>query len=84
MGKKPDLNFMYDEENDILYAFYDRFSPSIYEMVLNGVYLRVDPSQKGYTGFMIHDLMDILLPNNKVKVPHFNEVKIPPLKQIAL
>lgn len=78
------MKYIYDEEGDVLYAFMGNPRESIYDSVGNGIYLRKGPAPNQYIGFMILNFSKRLHAHQKFSIPHFEKIKIPPLKEITI
>lgn len=77
------MKFVYDDEGDVLYAFYGKPASSIYEAVGSGVYLRRDPDTNEIIGFMILNYASRHSLGKLPRIPHFEKSEIPPLEKIT-
>lgn len=82
MAKK--MTFSYDEEGDVLYAFYGNPVTSIYEAVGRGVYLRRDPHTDEIIGFMVLNYASRSRVGKLPSIPHFEKSEIPPLEEMSV
>ncbi len=78
------ITFQYDQEGDVLYAFFGKPKESVYDAVGGGVYIRKDPHTKKPIGFMIIDYGRRMQIGKLPPIPHFENIGIPPLKEISL
>jgi hypothetical protein len=79
-----ELTYRYDDEEDILYAFFGQPNESIYDMVGQGIYLRLGRKPGEYIGFMILDYLKRRNSGKLPTVPHFEDLAVPPLNEIRL
>jgi hypothetical protein len=81
---KDAMKFSYDADEDILYGYVgDKPSSALYHPFGNGVYLRIDPITSDPIGFMIIDFERRRNLSTLPSIPHFGDVSIPPLSEIA-
>jgi len=78
------MTFMYDEEGDVLYAFAGKPIESTYDPVGRGIYLRRDSKSGKPIGFMILNYAKRFDTKKTPRIPYFESIGIPPLKEIAL
>jgi uncharacterized protein YuzE len=72
--KYKNLKFDYDEESDVLYAFFDEPEPAISSEELEGILIRRRPRTKKIVGFTIYNYS---LRKRRLKIPYFPNLKIP-------
>jgi len=77
------MRFIYDEEADILYAFYGRPTSSIYESAGSGIYIRKDEKTDNIVGFMILNYASRLNQGKLPPIPHFENTEVPSLEQLS-
>ena len=77
------MTFLYDDEGDVLYAFFGNPTESEYDQVGEGIYLRRDSQTDNYIGFMILNYSIRFVGKNAPVIPHFEKIGIPPLQEIS-
>ena len=76
--QKPDINYDYDDEADVLYAHVgDHPVPAQSVEYENGIVLRIDPQSKKYVGFTIINYMNRRKQGKLKNIPHFKQVDLP-------
>ena len=71
------INFQYDKLADVLYALIGQPEDSIFEEVMDGIYLRFNRITKKPEGFVIVNYSQQKNRGKTEKIPHFTGIKIP-------
>lgn len=71
------IDFSYDEESDILYAFVGKPVPAICEEPVNGILIRRDIKTRKVVGFTIINYKRQKRDGHTKNIPCFQGVKIP-------
>lgn len=76
-SKEDILKFNYDDEADVLYAFFGKPRAALSEEIDEGVAIRKDPYTNEIVGFVVVDYMKRKTLKLLNKIPFFDNISLP-------